>query len=69
MAIRPNWGKGRNLRLIIFEETDHLTMITTVNDWFASLGEEEILDLWQMNDVYGTPAVEHYHVSILYTLE
>lgn len=69
MATRPNWGKGRNLQIIIFEESSHATMITTVNDWLAALGEEEILDLKVDIAVYGSPAVEAYHVTILYSVE
>ena len=69
MATAPNMGKARNLRVIIWEETDHATMITTVNDWLVGRGEEEVLEILWDFQVYGSPATEHIHVMIVYTEE
>ena len=66
MAIRPNWGPGKQLAIKIFEDDNHVTMETAVNEWFASLDTETILSVQLEIEIYGTPKEEFYHVQILY---
>ncbi len=69
MATRPNWGKGRNLRIMLFDRPDEASLMTAVNDWLIALEEEEIIDMLFQIAAYGTPVVEHLHCHILYTEE
>lgn len=69
MATKPNYGKGRNLRLIAFDEADEAALILAVNTWFEGLEEEEIVHISHEVESYGTPIVEHLHCFIIYTEE
>jgi len=63
MATRPNWGKGRNLKIVTFEAATIAALATAVNAWLVTLDEEEILNATFTTD--GT----NYQAVILYTEE
>ena len=69
MATAANYGKGRNLRIIVFDEPDEASLMTAVNDWLIALKEEEIVHMEFQPLGYGSPVVEHLHCHILYTEE
>ena len=67
LNIQKNWGPGRNLKIMIFDEIDHVTMMTSVNAWLAGLNMEKILIMIPQVDTFQSPKSEIYHVFILYT--
>lgn len=69
MATRPNWGKARHLKLKVFEDADHDAVVVLVNDWFLTLGEAEILDMWFTTQEEFGGGGESNHCFILYTEE
>jgi hypothetical protein len=65
--IQKNWGPGRNLKIKIFDETDHSDMEVSVNEWLAGLNMEKILGMIPQVDTFDSPKSEIYHVFVLYT--
>lgn len=57
-------NKLRNLKLKTFEEADLPTLETSVNDWLAARGEEDLVSVRIEN-----PAASQYDVYIIYTEE
>ena len=70
MATSPNWGKGRNLKVAVFEDADHDAVVVLINDWLLTLAEAEILEMWfTTQEEFGGGGGEANHCFILYTEE
>lgn len=65
----PDFGKGRNLRIKLFDHVSEALLEAAVNAWLVTLTEEKVLYIQFEVEVYGTPSVEHLHVCIFYTEE
>ena len=66
---RENWGPGRNLKIKIFDETDHSDLETEVNGWLIGLGEEKILGMYPTVDTFQSQKAEIYHLFVLFSTE